>query len=446
MSDLPLKLTAPLEQNHNSTPTKLNHHEIKQTVIWWLIVTSLFFLLASLLPKHFPFLNGQAGDKGIPLIIEDWDMAVYWREANWWRQGIKPYYGSFFTFKDNSWQVFIPPVEYPQLALTYFTIPSFFANNFETYRWLMFTSNALCLLSLLLGTRLLLKINQQNQRRILWLIILPSFIFFTFNRYDILPTTITIWSLIFLLNKYYKLSFFTLTLAILTKVYPILLLPLYLLVAKNNQQKLSPLITITALTLFIPLISCATWTGIIPTLGPYLAHIFREPTVGSPLRALYHLGFYYPWVTNLIFLLIQLAIPLVIIYGLISKKRWVVNTNGIIILFNLIILLFILFNKFYSPQWILWFLPTIITVVPNYYLGNIIIPYDLLNYLLWPLLGSFKIYIYKTLPYNSLTLIRTSLLVIMVGYLIYLTCKFNLLKFNPSIYENHNSDSNLQRG
>ncbi len=365
----------------------------KNILIIIFLVIAAFFLILNL---SFSFKNHKA----VLLFRDGFDIDIYFKRASWLTENKLPYKEVF--------------CEYPQLALAYFTFPLLFTKNFLTYQKIIFLLNAIGFLFFIYFTLKLLEFFKKPLAYV-FLFFLPSSLYFVFNRYEILVILITQISLYLLLTKKYKLSFFFLGLAVLTKWYPVLFFPLYLLPVLNsgNKRMLKKVVLIFFLTIFFPLFLSSIFLGVKAVLSPYLFHLSRSGGSGS-LYGIFSLLFSHTFLEGSVLALLlalQFSLPAFYFFKLNDFKKRIWLPQEIVKALLLIVLVFILFSKFYSPQWILWFLPFLI-LVTDWKGVYLVIIYDLLNYLQYPIAWvSVDIF---SLPFNLLVLFRSLILICLI--------------------------------
>ncbi|MCL5795718.1 MAG: hypothetical protein M1338_05200, partial [Patescibacteria group bacterium] len=116
--------------------------------------------------------------------------------------------------------------EYPQLGLAYLSIPRLLSNDYLYFRLWLLILNSFCFFLTAIIFYLLLK--DLKRSGLIFLLFLPSFLFFTFNRFDIFVAFLIGLSLYLLWKENIYGSVFVLSLATLTKYYPLIFLPIYL--------------------------------------------------------------------------------------------------------------------------------------------------------------------------------------------------------------------------
>ncbi|MBU1149275.1 hypothetical protein KKI23_04255, partial [Patescibacteria group bacterium] len=199
---------------------------IKIFLLISVIITIGVFIVFKLAPSGF-FYEAAEWPYGIRLIKDDNEFKVYYNRASWVEEGLLPYAEV--------------PAEYPQTAILYLSWPNILANNFIQYQQILLIGNLVCFL-LLLGLCLwLLNLFKKNVN-LAWLLFLPSAIYFTVNRFDIIPALLTILLIFFLLKKKYQVVFMLLAINFLLKWYALLFLPIIVLFIMAREKEATPII------------------------------------------------------------------------------------------------------------------------------------------------------------------------------------------------------------
>jgi hypothetical protein len=305
-------------------------------------------------------------------ILQDDDRNVYYERGLWVVDETVPYTTSF--------------QEYPQVAVYFFALPHLFRVTLSQYRIIFSGMMALILLLAFLLMLEIIKILHGDYRN-LFLLILPSMLWFSFNRFDLLAAALSILSLLLILKEKNNLAFFVLGLAVMTKWYPCLYAPLFLYYIYNNQRVgkrkwvklIAPsLILVGVIGLFC--LHTLQWVGIEGLTNPYKFHWQRGSNRASLfhfLRFLFNTPVKYTLSRYLFFVLQFISVPIVLVMG-IKKKEELIIAMGIVTLF------FILFAKYHSPQWLLWVSPLVLLIKDRSTFVLLCI-YDLSTYLYFPL-------------------------------------------------------------
>jgi len=209
--------------------------------------------------------------------------------------------------------------------------------------------------------------------------LLPAALYFSYNRYDALPVFLSILSIWLLSKEKYKFSVFFLALGVLTKWYLVLLFPIFLTFYYSRYKKINRGMTyIFCFTIILAIVATLLSGGVEALLSPYKFHMARGLNKESLFYLLKSILGSDAWFT-IFFFLQFLIVPLCMVSKIDSLEK-VIKWAG------LSILVFMLFAKFYSPQWILWVLPFLILQARNRKDVFLIIIFDLVTYLYFPII------------------------------------------------------------
>lgn len=189
--------------------------------------------------------------------------------------------------------------------------------------------------------------------------LLPAFLYFTLNRFDILPVYLCLLSFFFLKQNRFVLSAILLAIGTFTKWYPILLFPIYLAyywsLYKRIGWKMIIAFGLTSILIILPTLVFGGWNAF---LVPYKFHLERglekislPALIGNLMRSR---GITTPPLINFIFIGLQFVLPALSIFFRPDNLKKVLNWSILVVTF------FILFSNIWSPQWILWVLPMLI--------------------------------------------------------------------------------------
>ena len=189
------------------------------------------------------------GDESIRLLEDDHDRHVYFMRGSFQPLHAVPY------LEVHS--------EYPEVATWFCAIPYLFMDApadpkayegkpppglFERYANLYSTTMAICLVLLVLVSAKLCEHFRRDPRWAL-VMLLPSSVFFGFSRYDALPVLIVSASLLSLVKGRPLLAIFLVSIGVLTKWYAILFLPFYLrYIAVGLKRPWIPALAVSAAT------------------------------------------------------------------------------------------------------------------------------------------------------------------------------------------------------
>lgn len=174
-------------------------------------------------------------DTAMRFFEEDYDRLVYFRRGSFEPRNEVPYLEVHSEYPElATWFMALPYLcmdDAPSDPIAYENTtpagPKEYVPLFERYAILHSILMALCLFgSVALCAAIARHLGQDP--RAAWLLILPSSLFFTVARYDALPVLLVSASLLLLLKKHYLPAIVVLSCAVLTKWYAILFLPFYL--------------------------------------------------------------------------------------------------------------------------------------------------------------------------------------------------------------------------
>jgi hypothetical protein len=213
-----------------------------------------------------------------------------------------------------------------------------------------------------------------------WLLVLPAALYFTLNRFDIVPALLTALSLACLGRRWLPASALFLAAATMVKVYPVLLAPLvFRYLWADRRAAITWAATYgagAAAILLLPLLT-SDWQAIV---GPYRAQLSRSPlwptlygvilprslanndALGYGFRfgvlALVMAAVFLPRLTDLTSVLRRGAVAVIVFAGL---------------------------SVFSSPQWLLWFLPLLVPLAArSWSVLLLVVALDLVTYLVFP--------------------------------------------------------------
>jgi hypothetical protein len=330
-------------------------------VIFWLFSISI--------------LRGNLG-AGIRFVNDDGDRSVYASVGEWYLKGQVPY-------RDVASQ-------YPQIPTYLFAVPYLFFRrqpgvdfNFWTYTSII----SFIMLGCLFGTIILLYKMLPAQKARAYLLLLPASLYFTYNRFDVLPSFLVLLSLFFLQRRKNVVSGIILGIATLTKWYPVLLLPVFLSYVFTTQRRIDwKMILAFSLTCLIIITPTFLTGGLKAVLVPYLFHTERGFEYVS-LPALLQ-GAFMSWfgvtiastfLTYLFLILSVLPVPITLFIRMDTFEKvlhWVL----------MVVAFFIVFSRIWSPQWLLWLFPLIILAARTPEDIAWIVSYGVVNYLAFPVI------------------------------------------------------------
>ena len=313
-------------------------------------------------------------DEVVPRLINDpYDLSTYQDRGSWIVEGQQPYKDVFS--------------EYPQLATYMFAIPHILGRLFrfsgDTYRY--FFSLIMAVSAVI--TIVLIYEQRSDRKYLAYLMFLPASIYFTHNRYDIVPAMFTIISIWMLFKGRFQFASFFLAISVMFKWYPLVLLPIYIAHYYTLHKRLNWRMIVTfSGTIGLIILPTILSIGMDGFLEPYQFHldrgVNRESIVFLFVLFMMAAGIFTQIIKTIVFnafLVLQVGVSFVSLLGQVRDKVSVLAwSSGAI-------LCFMLFAKFYSPQWLLWILPFLILRAQTRRDVIMIVLFDLLTYLKFPI-------------------------------------------------------------
>ncbi len=277
------------------------------------------------------------------------------------------------------------PSEYPQLATYLCAVPYIYelvyAPDYKVYMavftFLMaFTLGVLALVWLAMAREVMV-----NELLVLALI-LPGTLYFTLNRFDVLPALLGLSALTLLTQRRPVLAHAMLAVAVLTKAYPVLFLPLFVVETRRQAGWRKVLIGLAVFIGVIAVFSAqlALWSGPAAILEPFKLQLGRHNNQESLFYIL----------TSALPSTEQILIPVFLaLQGLLAVASLSVRSSSPRVLLRwatAITLAFVLFNRFQSPQWVVWITPlALLASVSSIEIALTVIQ-DILAYIFFPII------------------------------------------------------------
>jgi hypothetical protein len=279
--------------------------------------------------------------------------------------------------------------EYPQIPTYLFALPYLglsWLYPMDKLGYRAWTSVFSLLMFALLFVEIVLLHREIRIRKYLaFLLLLPAYLYFTYNRFDVLPALICLISFLFLSRNKFIWAAILLGIGTFTKWYPALLLPIYLVYYWYARKKIPWGMMFayggTCLLIILPTLLSG---GLPSFLAPFLFQTGRAARI-TTLPGLVELGISAltgnpPGFLMTLLLILQVVFSAVCIFFRIDTPRKVLLWS------NLVIACFILFARIYSPQWILWLAPFLILSVENQWDVIWIVAGGLVTYLAFPVI------------------------------------------------------------
>ena len=284
------------------------------------------------------------------------------------------------------------PTEYPQIPAGLFGLVTWVAKTLLPAEWPISAGFAI-LWSVFMMIVFLLTVWQIHRmlpvgrKNLAWLLFLPSVIYFSMNRFDMLSVYLGLIVFMFILDKRFAWAALFLAIGVFTKWYLGLTLPFILAYEFNQTRKLpwrSALIFFGVSSLIV--LPTFILGGFQAVWQPYGWHLGRVVEPGTLLW----------FINNIVFNLtggkadLLSAAPVFTIIqfmGILSIFITRMDTFKKVVLASVVsILVFIIFSRIYSPQWWLWALPFLILSIDKLTDLCLIVGYDILNYITFPVI------------------------------------------------------------
>ena len=300
--------------------------------------------------------------------------------------------GLYFGYAEKMASLQMPysdfPAEYPPLAMLLIFIPRLFSFSPFTYEIAFGVMVYIALLAGLICTYKLADMYSDKPRRYtnLYIILCICFFEFIIDRYDIFPTMMCLFALYFFKTNRMNLAWVMIAIGTMTKLFPALLAPIFLIYLCMNGKKKDALkgvgicVTIGIASMLPFLISDPE------TMLMFLTyHMDRgmqtESLVSSFLMlfdkmGLVEIGYHFNYGSDhiygpipdaiagvMIYIMAMLIAATYVAYGMIVNKIEEKNTFlGIALASFAVIMLFILVNKVLSAQYIIWMIPFVVII------------------------------------------------------------------------------------
>lgn len=283
--------------------------------------------------------------------------------------------------------------EYPPLAVAFFGLLQAVDASPRGFVELFTAFTVAAALGLLLVTRGALQRLGRSPWR-LAILALPSALYFTVNRFDVLVALPLVAALVALLARRYRTAGVLLGLGVGIKFFPVLLAPLFFAVERADRpgtawHRLRFPLAFVAMSVACYLIPAVFWGGANVVTG-VLQQLVRPPTVGTLLTTLalpFTVSNQHPLVHALRFVFVGLTlIPL----GWSAVARIPAagpdRTRVILALAGLVLAVTVLLNPFFSPQFVLWLSPVLLLLdaKPRAWWVALVILLDLTTFVQFP--------------------------------------------------------------
>jgi len=284
----------------------------------------------------------------------------------------------------------LPISEYPQVPTFLFGINNLASmwvkQDLQTLVYFAFFSLQMMIVLFLMSV-VLLELLPPGSSNYVFLVLLPPTLYFSYNRFDILPAYLCLIAYSSATKKQWTITSIVLAIATFTKWYPVLLFPGFFMYAANIEKKPQwNMVVSFAVTSTIIVLASYLYGGLETVLAPYQFHMARGmeyiafPVLFDNLiRALLGTQVSLPYFF-LFFFIAQIISPILVFF---------IKFDSIDTLVDYCIIVtgtFVFFSRIWSPQWFLWLLPFLIISAKNIKKVKLIILYNIMTYLCFPLI------------------------------------------------------------
>lgn len=339
------------------------------------------------------------------LVNDPFDRSVYFERGKWFTEST------------------LPISEYPQIPTFLFGINHLTSMWLDEYlqlgAYIAFFSLGM-LIVLFLFAKTLLELLPTNFENYIFLVLLPPTIYFSYNRFDILPAYFCLLAYSAATRRQWITTSILLALGMFTKWYPVLLFPGFFMYAQSRESKFQwNMIVAFGATSFLIVLLTWLYGGTETVIAPYQFHAARGmeqaalPVIlDNLIRSLWgsHIN---ASLFFLIFFLLQLIAPILIFLVKIDSLDALIDYSIVTIGF------FIFFSRIWSPQWFLWLLPFLILSAKNWRMFWLIVVYNTVTYISFP-------FIYDRYGSTSIQVIISSMLIYLILFLVILRSIMNL--------------------
>jgi len=329
--------------------------------VWTILLTA--WIVMTIIPPVFKDKTGR-------LFADTSDRNVYFERGKWFTEGTYPI------------------SEYPQIPTWLFGIDHLASMWIRPSMQLavyiaVFSLEMMFVLFLIF--KVLLELLPPELGNYAFLVLLPPILYFTYNRFDILPAFLCLIAYSAATRRRWTIVSVILAMATFTKWYPVLLFPGFFMYAKTTESKFQwKMILGFAITSSAILLLSYFYGGIDAILAPYRFHAARgmeftafpvliDNLIHGILGAQISPPYFF-----LYFFILQISAPALIFF--IKFDSLAVLSDYCIVVTGI----FILFSRIWSPQWFLWLLPFLIISAKNIKTAGWIIAYSIATYLCFP--------------------------------------------------------------
>ena len=290
----------------------------------------------------------------LPQYLIRCNLTVCW----WFYEKLTTYYGDLWYCWNNYLSHGFPyPREYPSLIQQVFKLIALIPGIQQSYSYYLIFPVAILAACALLSSYFLYKLQPSIKSLLIFWIFAPSFLFYGLLNVDLLPIITIILSYYCFTREQKLAAILWLSLGTAIKVFPIFLLPVYLLSASKNQQ-IKLLIAFVGgwLILNIPFMLSDWGAWSFPYIWQIQSNFARSSEDGSWTWLVFRLFDHFGvgnWSGKVSLLIFAGS------YFLILRKYWHLPLARKLMI---VIILFLLTDRVYSPQYNLYLLPFLVLV------------------------------------------------------------------------------------
>lgn len=373
-------------------------------------------------------LNYFSENYPVRIMNAHWDTSIYYQRGLWAEDGKVPYLERFSEYPQIATFLFgLPFLMNDQLGLARKVTdwssekiqPVFNMRSKQDYQYYPVFRYLFCMIMSVFMALTIKEIYflRKDKRWLGLLLLMPASLYFVHNRFDILPAYLTVLALSSMHQKKTIKAFLILALSVLTKWYALVLLPVFsAYVWQTGERKvLGQAVTVYLGVIFLVHMITIELIGLKAFLSPYVFHLSRGANKESLFYMIYGrsaLNFSAHKVSYFLFLTLQGSVAcLAPFIGRINTFEKLLQWSALAILF------FMLFAKFYSPQWILWIMPLLIMLIKSRSEIKGVVALDIITYCYYPLTFSFLYSNNRALAFFFITL-KTLVLLGWASYLL----------------------------
>lgn len=287
--------------------------------------------------------------------------------------------------------------EFPPLAIIFFTIPALFTSDLGTYAFIYgLETIVMATLALYFLIKIAEKMNiDKNKVAVVFIIFYLVYYIQALRKFDTIPMMLTTLSLYFYVNEKSNLAYATMMIGALVKIYPLLLIPIFLIMDISGKNKhdwrhavkgMASCTIVGAVTILPLLMASVSMSEIFSFISYHSDRGFQiESLVGVIVQALSALGlttshivpscYTYDVISPVCDALLPFwayisMMALIVAWGFVTivvlrskTDNGAENITRIFMYSTIVLLTFVLTNKVFSTQYIMWFYPFLAVLI-----------------------------------------------------------------------------------